>query len=171
MFCDKEYLKLLHPVAPFITEKLFQNNPLKDAESIMVSKFPKFNSNLENKNLEEEFEILKNVISSVNLKAVYNLSSKKINAVIVSDAHFDILNESKEHISKLAFLDDVKVLKDANKEDLANSIRAVHYGVEVIIPAKGVIEVDKEIERFSKKLEATVKELEGINENFQIQIF
>ncbi len=37
----RESLKLLHPFMPFVTEEIYQHLPNRDAESIMVSKWPK----------------------------------------------------------------------------------------------------------------------------------
>lgn len=36
----REYLKLLHPFMPYVTEEIYQTLPNKDAESIMISKWP-----------------------------------------------------------------------------------------------------------------------------------
>ncbi len=36
-------LKMLHPFMPFVTEEIYQLLPIKDAESIMISKYPEYN--------------------------------------------------------------------------------------------------------------------------------
>ena len=36
-------LKMLHPFMPFVTEEIYQSLPIKDAESIMISEYPKYN--------------------------------------------------------------------------------------------------------------------------------
>ena len=36
-------LKLLHPFMPFVTEEIYQMLPVKDNESIMISKYPEYN--------------------------------------------------------------------------------------------------------------------------------
>ena len=36
-------LKMLHPFMPFVTEEIYQTLPIKDAESIMISEYPKYN--------------------------------------------------------------------------------------------------------------------------------
>ena len=36
-------LKMLHPFMPYVTEELYQSLPVKDAESIMISVYPKYN--------------------------------------------------------------------------------------------------------------------------------
>ena len=36
-------LKMLHPFMPFVTEEIYGMLPIKDAESIMISEYPKYN--------------------------------------------------------------------------------------------------------------------------------
>ena len=36
-------LKMLHPFMPYVTEELYQNLPVKESESIMISVYPKYN--------------------------------------------------------------------------------------------------------------------------------
>ena len=53
-YCLKNIVKLLHPFMPFVTEEIYNNLPFKDNETIMLSKYPEYNSNLifeETKNL------------------------------------------------------------------------------------------------------------------------
>ena len=37
-------LKMLHPFMPFVTEEIYSMLPIKDAESIMISKYPEYNT-------------------------------------------------------------------------------------------------------------------------------
>ena len=37
-------LKMLHPFMPYVTEELYQNLPVKESESIMISEYPKYNN-------------------------------------------------------------------------------------------------------------------------------
>ena len=39
-------LKMLHPFMPYVTEELYQNLPIKDSESIMISSYPKYDKKL-----------------------------------------------------------------------------------------------------------------------------
>ena len=42
-------LKLLHPFMPFVTEEIYQMLPIKDADSIMISSYPKYDKKLDYK--------------------------------------------------------------------------------------------------------------------------
>ena len=70
------YIKIMSPVIPFITEKIYQNlvrsidssNP----ESIHLNSFPKYNKSLEEHRLIDEIDSIKNIVSlarSARIKA------------------------------------------------------------------------------------------------------
>ncbi len=63
----RNYLKLLAPLCPFITEKLYLDlfKDIEKKESIHLCEYPKSNKNLINKKLEEEFEIAQEIIENV----------------------------------------------------------------------------------------------------------
>jgi valyl-tRNA synthetase len=39
-------MKMLHPFMPYVTEEIYQMLPIKDAESIMISEYPKYDKKL-----------------------------------------------------------------------------------------------------------------------------
>ena len=39
-------MKLLHPFMPFVTEEIYSMLPIKDSDSIMISTYPEYDSNL-----------------------------------------------------------------------------------------------------------------------------
>ena len=57
-------LKLLHPFMPFVTEEIYQMLPVKDAESIMISEYPKYTKKyvfeLEESVMDDAVEFIKN---------------------------------------------------------------------------------------------------------------
>ena len=55
-------LKMLHPFAPYITEEIYQMLPIKDAESIMISKYPGASKKME---YNDEYETIENTISFI----------------------------------------------------------------------------------------------------------
>ena len=57
-------LKLLHPFMPFVTEEIYSMLPVKDAESIMISEYPKYSKKyifeLEENVIDDAVEFIKN---------------------------------------------------------------------------------------------------------------
>ena len=70
-------LKMLHPFMPFVTEEIYQKLPVKDAESIMISDYPKYERKyvfeLEEKVVDNSVEFIKNFR---NVKAENNISKE-----------------------------------------------------------------------------------------------
>ena len=65
-------LKMLHPFMPFVTEEIYQKLPIKDAESIMISSYPKADKKLifEDSEVEDIIEFIK---SFRNVKQANNI--------------------------------------------------------------------------------------------------
>lgn len=70
-------LKLLHPFMPYVTEEIYQMLPVKEVESIMISKYPKFTKKYvfpeEERIVDDEVEFIKNFR---NVKAENNMTKE-----------------------------------------------------------------------------------------------
>ena len=70
-------LKLLHPFMPFVTEEIYQMLPVKEADSIMISEYPKYTKKLvfedEENVVDDEVEFIK---SFRNVKAENNITKE-----------------------------------------------------------------------------------------------
>ena len=65
-----DILKMLHPFIPFVTEEIYQMLPIKDAESIMISKYPTYNKEYVFKDDTEKLtKVLEDIVAIRNLKA------------------------------------------------------------------------------------------------------
>lgn len=159
LYVHREFLKLMHPIAPFITERLFQENPLKDHETIMLDTYPESNKKLINKELETDFDTVQELVSNIrHIKSIYGINAKN-DVIVVSSKYSKLINDFTGPILKLATLKSIKVEKDAKAVDLSGCIRAVLPDIEIYMPAKEFIEFDKEIQRLNKKLETVSKDL------------
>ena len=50
-------MKLLHPFMPFVTEEIYSMLPIKDSDSIMISTYPEYDSNLVFKKETAKFQL------------------------------------------------------------------------------------------------------------------
>lgn len=68
-------LKMLHPFMPFVTEEIYSMLPIKDSASIMISSYPKYESEYV---FDESYELVENKISFItayrNVKAENSIS-------------------------------------------------------------------------------------------------
>lgn len=165
IFVLREFLKLLHPIMPFITEEIYQQLP-EHKFSIMIDDYPQFNSNLKLKK-QTEIKINKffNLIYLVrNIRGEMNIQpDKKIEILVKSndeDLKFFIKNYEKD-ILYLTKGKSITISETITKPE--GSAAQANEICEVFIPMKDIIDIKKEIDRLKK-------EIEKVNKEYQITI-
>ncbi len=156
-------MKLLHPFMPFITEEIWQHLP-HEGESIMISEFPKFKSELCFETEEKQTEMIMSAVVAIrNRRAEMNVPpSKKAQVIVVTDKE-DIFSKGIAYFEKLASAQNVLVQKTKDGID-ANAVNIVVDGAELYMPLGELVDKDKELERLNKekvKLEGEIKRVEG----------
>ena len=139
-------IKMMHPFMPFVTEEIYQMLPIKDAESIMVSEYPKYDKKLvfsddkkemdlvieyialfrnrkaEN-NIGSDFEVITDIDNELILRML-KLTDKKVESSELSGTVEVILDKYKVTIcyDDSASKGEEKALLEKEKESLENSI-------------------------------------------------
>ena len=152
-FVIKGILTLLHPYAPFITEEIwsyFRNDTDKD---LIVSPWLKGDRSIQNSESDDSVDLLKQLVTAIRtIRSSMNVpQDKKANILIrgVGDNRSKI--ESFEDI--LIALGRIESLTLADElEKPAQSATAVVKKMELFVPLKGLIDLDQEIERLSKRI-------------------
>ena len=176
-------LRLLHPFMPYITEELWQRLPgekqlhaaYAGAEpTVMLTAFPKGNSNLIDEAAESEMQAIIELISRVrNIRSEMNIKPSERIPVIVAATDENlrrIFSSAREQISRLVRASEVSV--NGRLEAPRASARAVLTGgAEVAIPLEGLIDFEQErrrLQREQEKLQAEAAKLEAqlANPNF-----
>lgn len=157
VLCD--ILKLLHPIMPFITEKIYKELYNND-ESIMTSDWPKFDEKYEFTVEENHIEEIKNLISQIrNIRTNMNVHpSKKSDLIFIAeDKEYEkLLNSSKSWIEKLGFGRSIIIEKDeANVPK--HAVSALANGIKVFIPFEELVDIEEE----RAKLQAEKERLEA----------
>ena len=67
-------LKMLHPFMPYVTEEIYQMLPIKDAKSIMISRYPVVEDYNYTSELETIDKVLEDIVSIRNLKQSNNIT-------------------------------------------------------------------------------------------------
>lgn len=154
-------LKLLHPFMPFITENIWQHLP-HDGVSIMVAAWPAKEAEYVNGAAEQQMETIMETIKAVrNMRAEVNVPPGKKSEAILQAANEDIkqvLTDNVQYLKTLAALEPV-LITDSSQDKPANAMTAVVNGVEVYLPMKGLIDIEKETARLNKELASLDKEL------------
>ncbi len=164
-------LGLLHPMAPFVTEELYQR--LKSfgvginsvdggiAESIVLSTFPEFNENEIYKESEDEVEFIKSIVSACRgLRAIVGLHpSERVNILLLPENEKAKLHiaSNKDSIVNLASLSALELVEGSKPE---KCVTQVISGVEAFLPVEGLIDIEKETQRVKKEIAKVAKDLE-----------
>ena len=171
VFCMRTILKLLHPYTPYITEELWSYFSVNN-DMIINESWPSLDSNLINKKNEENLEVIKEVISSIrNLRAEMNISpGKEIDIIIKSSTNqIKSFNGLIPYICRLAKINNILIDSNAKKPEQSASI--VIKDNEIFIPLSGIIDIDIEIERLNKQIDAYKGRLKNVNNKLNNENF
>ncbi|MBU7008825.1 valine--tRNA ligase [Phosphitispora fastidiosa] len=158
-------LKLLHPMMPFITEEIWQHLP-HEGETIMTQEWPVFSDLLKDNEAVEKMTVVMETVKAVrNIRGEMNVPpSRKAEIIIAAntDINYIALNDGREYIEQLGAAAELAVSRSLdNKPEQA--VTAITRGLEIFMPLKGLIDIDKEIARLQKELAALQKELIRVN--------
>ena len=152
-FVIKGILTLLHPYAPFITEEIwsyFKNDTDKD---LIVSPWLKGDRLIQNSESDDSVDLLKQLVTAIRtIRSSMNVpQDKKANILIRGVGDYRSKIESFEDIMMALGRIDSLTLAD-KLEKPPQSATAVVKKMELFVPLKGLIDLDQEIERLSKRI-------------------
>ena len=155
-----QILRLMHPIMPFVTEKIWLSMP-HDGASLVVAEYPVEHAEFDNQVAEKDMDNLIELI-----KAVRN-SRSEVNAPMSSA--IDILIKTKDDDTRKVFENNVDYINrfcHPKRLEIAADIEApklamtsVIIGAEVYLPLADLIDLNEEISRLqkeAKKLESEV---------------
>ncbi|MEM9510466.1 MAG: valine--tRNA ligase, partial [Cyanobacteria bacterium P01_E01_bin.35] len=169
-------LKLLHPFMPHITEEIWQTltkqAPLtppksgRTVKTLALQTYPEVAGDLINPELEQSFDLLFNVISTIrNLRAesVIKPGSKiKVILQTESEQEIEILKSTETYIKDIAKVEELIIT--TTLEDPGQVIAGVTGTVQVLIPLVGLVDVaalESKLQRKLEKLQKDIKSLTG----------
>src|SRR5690554_1526104 len=150
-------LRLAHPFMPFITEEIWQRiAPLagKTGATIMLQPWPEAADDRIDAAAEGDIEWLKGLILGVrNIRGEMNIAPGKALDVLLRKASAEDqrrLGENEAFLKKLAKLESIRVLSDADEAPLAAT--ALVGELEVLVPMAGRSDKDAELARLDKEI-------------------
>ena len=157
-------LRLLHPFMPYISEEIREHLP-HDGGSIVRSCWPAAEPERIDEAAETQMNAVMETIKAVrNMRAEMNVPLGRKGEVILQPASMEletILADNLPFIKTMATAEPVGFIA-AGAAKPENAVSRVISGVEVYLPLKGLIDVEKEIARMNKELQGLAGELARI---------
>ena len=153
-----QFLRLLHPFMPFITEEIWQAIP-HEGKFLMLADWPKYDENLNFSVEAAHMESVMNAICSVrNRRAEMNVPpSKKSTLYVVSDKG-EIFRQGEGFICRLAYADKVLIC-DSDPAGHENMVCVVTNDAKLYIPLEELIDFEKELARIEKEKANCLKQI------------
>ncbi len=163
VYVADQFLRLLHPFMPFITEEIWQAIP-HEGESLIIASWPTVNPALSFPQEETAMEKIMDVIRAVrNRRAEMNIPfSKKSTLYLVSNEP-ELYKSGEAFITKMAYASEL-VLTDDLPENHESMISAITPDAKVFMPVSQLLDIEKELANIQKELEKAQKDL-GFIEN------
>ncbi len=156
-------LRLLHPYMPFLTEEIWGNLPVT-GESIMIQAWPESPAYYD-AIAEDNMTLLMEVIKATrNIRAEMKVSpGQKIEILILAPDALQraVLETGKADVLKLTGGASLELF-DALAEKPKLAASAVLEGVEIYLPLKGLMDLDKEVARLEKEISQAGKEKQSL---------
>ena len=167
-----QFLRLLHPIMPFVTEEIWQQIGGQD-KSIVVADYPRVNEAYQDSQVEAQMAQLMELIRAVRtIRNEMNTPlSKPVDLYIkVQDAAGQALLESNQAYIK-RFCNPAQLLISQAPEHPEEVVTQVLSFAEILMPLKGLIKLEDELARLEgeqAKLEKEVARIDGklSNEKF-----
>ncbi len=155
-------LRMLHPVMPHITEKVWQLIPQeKQFKAIMLADFPVYADKLVYSEEAKEMELVFETIKSLrNVRQSFNIpTTLKCDIIIRPDKSEKSTFEAIEsYIKRLAKVENISYADDNVSSIPKRSAAAVVSASKIIIPLENLIDFNEEIKRQQKKLDKLLAE-------------
>lgn len=162
------WLRLLHPLMPFVTEEVWQTvGPIagQSGDTIMLQPYPIANADAVDSEAESEIVWLRTVIEGLrNIRGEMNIPpSKAINVLLAkgSPQDRDRVAQNSQYLKKLTKLESIAWLADGT--DAPAAATALAAELEILVPLAGLIDVEAEVARLQKEIDRLQKEVGRIS--------
>jgi len=156
----KGTLELLHPFMPFITEDIWQRLPHR-GQTIMKATWPVATFGLADREAEDQMGILMEIIRAVrHIRSEMNVPPGKKADIVLAIPEEETRKLVEKWANYIELLSAGRVSIHATlPEAPEQAAQAVARGMEIYVPLKGLIDIDREVARLSKELATLEKDL------------
>ncbi|KAL8947813.1 MAG: hypothetical protein Q9222_005940 [Ikaeria aurantiellina] len=160
-------LKMIHPFMPFLTEELWQRLPRRPGDStpsITIASYPQFSEELADPAAEQAYDLILDASKSIrSLTAEYNirdnaqlyvqLHDKEAQQTLEAEAQ-SLRSLSGKAVAPSDSGSSITILSAEEKQPAGCVAQSVSVAATVLMHVKGKIDLDAEIDKAKKKLQA-----------------
>lgn len=155
-----QILRLMHPIMPFVTEKIWLSMP-HDGASLVVAEYPVEHTEFDNQVAEKDMDNLIELIKAVrNSRSEVNAPMSSVIDILIKTKDDDtrkVFENNVDYINRFCHPKRLEIAADIEAPKLA--MTSVITGAEVYLPLADLIDLNEEISRLqkeAKKLESEV---------------
>ena len=150
-------LRALHPIAPFITEEIWQRVRIDagvSGDSIMQARFPTVGESRADTDAEPEMRWVMNFILGVRqIRGEMDIPPSRRLDVLLQNAGAtdrEYLERNRHYLARLAGIGETRVLGETDAAPI--SAAALVGTLEILVPMAGLIDPKAELDRLAKRL-------------------
>ncbi|USS85161.1 valine--tRNA ligase [Fructilactobacillus myrtifloralis] len=149
-----QFLRLLHPVMPFVTEKIWLSMP-HVGKSLVTAAYPEVHADFENATAESDMDHLIEIIKAIrNIRAEANAPLGRPVDILIKTNNDDlkrVLETNREYLERFGHPRQLEIGPDVVAPNLA--MTAVVTDAEISIPLAELIDLHDEVQRLTKEVE------------------
>ncbi|KAG0141697.1 hypothetical protein CROQUDRAFT_673968 [Cronartium quercuum f. sp. fusiforme G11] len=172
--CLDEGLKLLHPFMPFVTEELWQRLPRRPEDktpSICKAYFPVYSSSSDNVKSFKDFETVFSAVKALrSIAAQYGLRNNL--QVTLRSVDLESTNLLKSQVNTIQTLikgcTSIKIVNNISDVQAGCLAETINSNISVHLLVAGILDLKKEIEKASKRIEAINLSVDKLKKQMQV---
>ena len=145
-----QFLRLLHPFMPFISEEIWQAIP-HEGEALIIAKWPEYREDLCFQAEETAMESVMNAIRAIrNRRSEMNVPPSKKTTLYIATANTAVYEAGIPFFQRLAYAEQLEILaaEPADHDKMASCITA---DAKLYMPMSQLVDKEKELARVAKE--------------------
>ena len=170
LYVLNSFVRLLHPIMPFITEELWHLLPQTEG-SIMKADYPQYDEKFNFANEEKIAEIVFETVRGIrSLRSDAGIAPKKIVKINVSTKDENYLEVVKKYADTIKILAGAEII--ISSEDNVTKALVYMYGVnQILLSAEEIDNLEKQIADMEREASKIAKLVESLNKKLSNKAF
>ena len=145
-----QFLRLLHPFMPFITEEIWQAIP-HEGETLICAQWPAYRADL---CFQAEADAMESVMQAIravrNRRSEMNVPPSRKGTLYIVTAKQEIFQAAQAQLCRLAFAETILVT-DKEPEGAAEMVSCLTHDATMFMPMQDLVDIAKELQRIAKE--------------------